>query len=44
MKKIMVLGGGTIGTGIAQVVAIAGCNVVIWDDKTGINQLADLAG
>lgn len=45
MKKIMVLGGGTMGAGIAQVVASAGYDVVLWDLKTefvdkGINGIS----
>lgn len=31
MKKVGVIGAGTMGSGIAQVAATAGCEVVIWD-------------
>ena len=31
MKKVMILGAGTMGAGIAQVVAQAGCEVIVRD-------------
>ena len=33
MKKIFVLGAGTMGSGIVQAFAQKGCEVIVWDIK-----------
>lgn len=34
IKKVGIIGGGTMGSGIAQVAATAGCSVILYDTKT----------
>ncbi|HAV55963.1 MAG TPA: 3-hydroxybutyryl-CoA dehydrogenase, partial [Aequorivita sp.] len=34
IKKVGIIGGGTMGSGIAQVAATAGCSVKLYDTKT----------
>jgi len=40
MKKTGVIGAGTMGSGIAQVAAMGGCEVVLWDANTEFLQKA----
>ena len=41
MRKVGVIGAGTMGSGIAQVAATAGCEVVIWDANAEFSKKAE---
>ena len=40
IKKVGIIGGGTMGSGIAQVAATAGCSVKLYDTKTDASEKA----